>query len=178
MIFQQNDITRQILLKFLTEGICQVAFSKMKDNSNRFLLCTLNPKDIPSKYSSSITKIIDPSANLTNPPIDEDLLAVWDISDGKWKSFRISRAFVFKTEDELLQHGKNDEKLTSKQKQIIEQRKRKKLLEEKRKNKKKSFQDKVEELKEQAKESRDNLLKAKDIINKIRNEAQQRRDIS
>ena len=112
----------------------------MKDNSSRFLLCTLNPKDIPSNYSSSITKIIDPSANLTNPPIDEDLLPVWDISDGKWKSFRISRAFIFKTEDELLQHGKNDEKLTSKQKQIIEQRKRKKLLEEKRKNKKKSFQ--------------------------------------
>jgi len=92
VIFQQNDITRQILLKYLVEGTCQVSFTKVKDNSNRILLCTLNPNTIPTKYSESIGKVLEPT-------LDEDLLPVWEVSEGKWKSFRISKVNMFRTEE-------------------------------------------------------------------------------
>lgn len=158
MIFQQNDINRQILLKYLAEGLCQVSFTKVKDSSNRVLLCTLNPDDIPTKFSSSVAEVF-------NPTTDEDLLPVWDISEGKWKSFRISKVNMFRTEDELLRPDSSGPDIDSKQKKLIEERKKKAL----------ELKDKISNLKEQAKESRENLQVAKDILNKIRNEAQQRR---
>ncbi len=160
MIFQQNDITRQILLKFLAEGMCQVSFTKVKDNSNRILLCTLNPDTIPAKYSDATVKVFQSTS-------DEDLLPVWDLSEGKWKSFRISKVNIFRTEDELLKPDSSGPDLDSKQKKLIEERKKKAL---------KNSQDKVSSLKEQAQRSKDNLQAARDIINKLRTEAQQRRN--
>jgi hypothetical protein len=160
VIFQQNDISRQILLKYLVEGLCQVSFTKVKDNSNRILLCTLNPEDIPTKFSKSVTGVLGPT-------LDEDLLPVWDISEGKWKSFRISKVNMFRTEDELMKQDSSGPDIDSKQKTIIEERKKKAI---------KNFDDKILNLKNQAQKSRDNLQAAKDIINKLRNEAQQRRN--
>lgn len=104
-------------------------------------------------------------AEVFNPTTDEDLLPVWDISEGKWKSFRISKVNMFRTEDELLRPDSSGPDIDSKQKKLIEERKKKAL----------ELKDKISNLKEQAKESRENLQVAKDILNKIRNEAQQRR---
>jgi hypothetical protein len=94
-------------------------------------------------------------------------LPVWDISEGKWKSFRISKVNMFRTEDELMKQDSSGPDIDSKQKTIIEERKKKAI---------KNFDDKILNLKNQAQKSRDNLQAAKDIINKLRNEAQQRRN--
>ena len=85
MILLQNNIDRQILLKYLSEGICQVSFTKVKDNTNRVLLCTLHASTVPAKFLKSIEMVF-------NPVEDEDLVAVWDVTDGKWKSFRSKAA--------------------------------------------------------------------------------------
>lgn len=138
MIFQQNDITRQILLKYLVEGTCQVSFTKVKDNSNRVLLCTLNPNTIPTKYSESVGKVLEPT-------LDEDLLPVWEVSEGKWKSFRISKVNMFRTEEELTKQDKSGPDIDSNQKQQIIDRKQKAM---------EQFQEKVQKQKEQAENAR------------------------
>ena len=152
MIFQQNNIDRQILLKFLAEGICQVSFTKVKDNTNRVLLCTLNPDQLPAKFEKAIEGVFKPS-------IDEDLLPVWDVAEGKWKSFRISKVNSFRTPDELLKNDKPGPDVESTQKEILEKRKQKE---------KEKFEKRIQQQKEAAQKSKDNLNQARNIINKLR----------
>jgi hypothetical protein len=146
MILLQNNIDRQILLKFLAEGICQVSFTKVKDNTNRILLCTLDVKQIPSSFAKAIEGVYKPT-------IDEDLLPVWDITDGKWKSFRISKINSFRTPDELLKNDKSGPDTDSSQKQEIVKRKN---------DANKKFQERVEKLKEQAKQAKNKINGVKD----------------
>jgi hypothetical protein len=152
MIFQEKNINRQILLKYLVEGTCQVSFTKVKDNTNRVLLCTLNPNNLPAKFVKAAETVLKPSEN-------EDILPVWDVVDNKWKSFRISKVNSFRTPDELTKQDKSGQDIESKQSQGIKARKEKA---------KKTFEDRIQKQKEQAERSRKNLEEARNIINKIR----------
>lgn len=152
MIFQENNINRQVLLKYLVEGICQVSFTKVKDNTNRILLCTLNPGNLPAKFTKAAETVLKPSE-------DEDLLPVWDVVDGKWKSFRISKVNSFRTPDELTKQDKSGQDVDSKQSQELKARKEKA---------KKTFEDRIQKQREQAEESKKRLEEARNIINKIR----------
>lgn len=149
MILLQNNLDRQILLKFLAEGICQVSFTKIKDNTNRVLLCTLNPNQIPSSFAKTLGEIY-------KPVVDEDLLPVWDITDGKWKSFRISKINSFRTPDELTKNDKSGPDVDTSQKQEIVKRS------QQAKNK---FKEIIKKQKEAAQKSKENLNKAKGINN-------------
>jgi hypothetical protein len=152
MILQQNNIDRQILLKFLGEGICQVSFTKVKDNTNRVMLCTLKADQLPAKFEKAIEGIY-------RPAVDEDLLPVWDVTEGKWKSFRISKIVSFRTPDELVNNDKEGQDVESSQKEILEKRKQ---------TAKQSFEKRVQKQKEQAQKSKENLDKARSIVNKLR----------
>ena len=57
-----------------------------------------------------------------NPVEDEDLVAVWDVTDGKWKSFRISKVNSFKTPDELTKNDKSGPDVDTAQKMEIVKR--------------------------------------------------------
>jgi len=151
MIYEQNDITRQILLKYLAEGICQVSFTKVKDNTNRVMLCSLNPDMIPTKFSKAVGGVYQPT-------LDEDLLPVWDMSMGAWKSFRISKVNSFRTPDELTKQDKPGQDVESTQEKKIEERK-KKVME--------TFHDRVQKQKDSAEKSKEDFaayqLKVKQI---------------
>jgi hypothetical protein len=134
------------------EGICQVSFTKVKDNTNRVLLCTLDPSKLPAKFLKSVEAI-------DKPVEDEDRLPVWDVSENKWKSFRISKVNSFRTEDELTKQDKTGPDTDSNQKQEIENR---------RKTAKQKFNEQVQKQKEQAQKSKQNLEQARTIINKLR----------
>ena len=134
MIIEQNNLTRQILLQHLAEGICQVTFTKVKDNTTRVLLCTLEVSTLPQKFLNTIQEVYKQA-------VDEDLVPVWDVVDGKWKSFRISKVIDFRTPDELLKQDKSGPDVDTKQKQNIEDRKNEAI---------KKFQERVEKLKQQA----------------------------
>jgi hypothetical protein len=90
-----SALPREVLIKYLVEGICQTSFVKVKDGSTRVLYCTLHFSMIPTKFSKSLEKILN-----QNPP-DPDILPVWDVAEGKWKSFRISKMVLMLTSDEL-----------------------------------------------------------------------------
>ena len=145
MILLQNNIDRQILLKYLSEGICQVSFTKVKDNTNRVLLCTLHASTVPAKFLKSIEMVL-------NPVEDEDLVAVWDVTDGKWKSFRISKVNSFKTPDELTKNDKSGPDVDTAQKMEIVKRS-------------KAAKDKLFETIQKQKEA---AQKAKEKLNKVK----------
>jgi len=67
----------------LKDAICNVRFTKV-DGSTRILCCTLNPDHIPKGDETPVTK------PKNQKPINENVLAVWDLDELRWKSFRIS----------------------------------------------------------------------------------------
>lgn len=93
MPLRKNQITKQILLDFLVEGICKISFAK-RDGSTKTSFCTLNYDLIPSKYAESIGKIFLPDSNA-------DIIPFWDVTEGAWKSFYVNSVNYFLTADEL-----------------------------------------------------------------------------
>lgn len=136
---------------------------------------TLDSGMIPSKYNQTIEKIISEN---TEP----DLLPVWEVSEGKWKSFKISKMIFFLTSDELKKDEKSGFNVRSNITEIINDRKEAAIN---------NFQDRVQELKEKAQEAKQNINgnrqstkpventratnMARDIINRLRTEAEQKR---
>lgn len=148
-IQKKSDLTREILIKLLQEGICQISFTKVKDGTNRVIYCTLNSGFIPTKFEKAINKLM--SANSVDDP---DILPIWDVTEGKWKSFRITKLVYFLTHDELFDENKEGHNTSSNIVDRITENKQK-LYEE--------FRKRVAELKEKA-------LAAKNNINGVNNE--------
>lgn len=141
-IQHQNEIDRQSLVSFLLKGICQVSFIKVKDGSNRVIYCTLNYGFIPKNFETSIDKTISGSG------FDPDIIPIWDVMEQKWKSFRLSKMNLFVTSDELVEENKN--KPTTHNELITTLNKRKQDVYGK-------FRERVERLKEEAKQAKNNI---------------------
>lgn len=135
-------VSRQTLIDELLKGICQVSFTKVKDGSNRVIYCTLNLLHIPAKYEKSVEKII------SQQPVDDDILPIWDITEGKWKSFRISKMSLFVTSDELEKENRTGHNVITKNSEILKERKEKAIQE---------FKQRIENLKKKAKEVTDRM---------------------
>jgi hypothetical protein len=71
--------TKNELSEMLRGGKLEVSFVK-KDNSGRVMKCTLMEKYLPPLMGDTETTTKD------NP----DVLAVWDIDNNGWRSFRIN----------------------------------------------------------------------------------------
>ena len=68
-------MNRKELVEKLQSNIVQVIFSK-KDGSIRVMSCTLDSKIVPP-------------TNITNRKKNDEVLPVWDIEKGAWRSFRL-----------------------------------------------------------------------------------------
>lgn len=62
MAIQKSQVTRQILLAEMTKGICKITFIK-RDGSVRIAFSTLNSLLIPAQFEESIKKIFLEDAN-------------------------------------------------------------------------------------------------------------------
>ena len=124
------------------EGICQVSFIKVKDGSNRVIFCTLNFGFIPKQFEKSINKL------LTEIPPDADIMPIWDITEGKWKSFRISKMHYFITSDEFKDENKAGQSTDSNIGKTLKQRKDKEA---------KEFEKRIKDLKQKAQEAKENI---------------------
>jgi len=111
-----SALQRDTLIKYLIEGICQSSFIKVKDGTNRVMYCTLNTSLIPSKFTKSLEKVFKEA------PRDDDVVPVWDIAEGKWKSFRISKMVFFLTADELQEENKKGTNVSPSSSEIVKQR--------------------------------------------------------
>jgi hypothetical protein len=138
----KSAITRDLLIKNLLAGICQISFTKVKDNTERTIYCTLNKSFIPTKYEKSVNRLLGEEV------LDVDILPIWDVVEGKWKSFRISKSVYFITSDEMLEENKTAQNTQSKWAELTELRK-KEIME--------NFKKRIEELKAQAKKAKTNI---------------------
>lgn len=177
MLYKQNNISREIIIKHLIQGVCQVDFTKI-DGTNRKIYCTLESGLIPSKYKESI------EITLTKPS-RSDIIPIWDITEGKWKSFKIANVNFFRTSDEFKKQDKSGQDIESEQKEKLD--KNKEEITSKAEEKVKSVREQREEIKRKNKkivetseekrkiQMQKNMDQARSIINKLRKEAEEKR---
>lgn len=128
----------------MLKGICQVSFIKVKDGANRTIYCTLDFGLIPKQYEQSVENIF------SKEPNDIDIVPIWDIVENKWKSFRISKINFFLTSDELIDENKVGHNTKNKLVEIMKKRKQDSID---------NFNQRIEKLKNEAKESKEKLNK-------------------
>jgi hypothetical protein len=74
---------RDTLLKDLKENVCEIFFTKV-NGEKRAMRCSLREDLLPASYlQTEEAKVSD--FHKTNP----DVLAVWDLQNNGWRSFRI-----------------------------------------------------------------------------------------
>ena len=86
--------------------------------------------------------------------MDRDLIPVWDVVDGKWKSFKISKLIYFLTSDELVKENITGYNVVSNNTKTLKDRR----------------DDAVNKQREKAKSLREQSQKNNDIINGETNE--------
>lgn len=137
-----RNLSREAILKYLSEGICEVSFIKVKDGTNRDLLCTLHSGLIPTQFEKSLHKIFQGSSP------DPDIVPIWAVAEGEWRSFRISKLNLFLTSDELTKENEEGQSTESKLgNELIQQRDR--IVKE--------FKQRVANLKEKARREQQNI---------------------
>ena len=70
----------QEIKNLLHENVCEIVFTKV-DGTDRTMRCTLLEQYLPSSSSN------DTSAKKINP----NIMVVWDLDAGGWRSFRTDR---------------------------------------------------------------------------------------
>ena len=73
---------RDNVLKDLREAVLEVQFKKV-DGTNRVMRCTLRPDMLPSSYIQQVDE--EKKFHKEN----ENVIAVWEVTKGGWRSFRI-----------------------------------------------------------------------------------------
>jgi len=89
-----NQVNRNTLIEHLSNGTCKIQFRKATDGRFRSLYCTLNSKKIPGKHLRGVAKTLQGGD-------DPNLMPVFDMVSGKWKSFYINNVMYMYTEDDL-----------------------------------------------------------------------------
>ena len=87
MTLDKEDITKK-----LREGICKVIFTKANGDT-RVLQCTLNELLLPEQ--------VDLEEAIQKKKPNPDVLAVWDLENSGWRSFRWDSVKEFSTEHNL-----------------------------------------------------------------------------
>jgi len=83
-MLDDKDINRGTLLDLLLkEEYLKILFKKSTTQTMRTMICTLYGDSIPTSFAKSIQATINQNDNL-------DILPVWDVIKGKWRSFNIS----------------------------------------------------------------------------------------
>lgn len=132
MLLHRENLNRQTILDFLKKTKCKVVFTKVKDGSTRSIICTLSPNDLPQRYNQSVDKVFD------EEPYDADIIPIWDLTEGAWKSFRISKIVSFHILDDDLNEKEGH----------IQKSKQQKIMEEKKQTAKEKFAERVKKSKQ------------------------------
>ena len=83
-MLDDKEINRGTLLDLLSkEEYLKILFKKSTTQTMRTMICTLYGDSIPTSFAKSIEATINQNDNL-------DILPVWDVIKGKWRSFHIS----------------------------------------------------------------------------------------
>lgn len=75
-------MTREELVTALKAQAMKVVFEKV-DGTERVMNCTLQPSMLPDQ--------MDVEEYISEKRVNPDVLAVWDLDKGDWRSFRIDK---------------------------------------------------------------------------------------
>jgi hypothetical protein len=125
----------------LKKNKCKVTFNKVKDNTSRTILGSLNPSDLPEKFNLSLDKLFK------EDPYDSDVVPIWDVVEGAWKSFRISKIITFNVVDDELDKKEGHRQKSNQQK----------VMEEKKQKAKEKFAERIEQTKNIGKPNKGNM---------------------
>jgi len=131
MLLHKENLNRKTIIDFLKKNKCKVTFNKVKDNTSRTILGSLNPSDLPEKFNLSLDKLFK------EDPYDSDVVPIWDVVEGAWKSFRISKIITFNVVDDELDKKEGHRQKSSQQK----------VMEEKKQKAKEKFAERIEQTK-------------------------------
>ena len=131
MLLHKENLNRKTIIDFLKKNKCKVTFNKVKDNTSRTILGSLNPSDLPEKFNLSLDKLFK------EDPYDSDVVPIWDVVEGAWKSFRISKIITFNVVDDELDKEEGHRQKSSQQK----------VMEEKKQKAKEKFAERIEQTK-------------------------------
>lgn len=91
----KKDINRSNLIQLLQEeDFVKVVFQKVTNGAIRTMQCTLSAETIPSNFKRAVNTVISTKES-------PDLLAVWDILKGEWRSFYISKVVQVQPASEI-----------------------------------------------------------------------------
>lgn len=96
-MLRSDQIDREILLGHLSRGICKVFFRKVTNGRYRTIYCSLNEKTLPRKIKKSLPQIFSFNSRTL------ELIPIYDIIEGEWKSFYIPNVLYFYTPEDLVQ---------------------------------------------------------------------------
>ena len=85
-------ITREIMVEQLNMGTCSVVFEK-KDGTMRTMNCTLCSRILAEKIGAEF--VVEETKQ--NQQVNTDIVPVWDIESGAWRSFRVDSVKEFNT---------------------------------------------------------------------------------
>lgn len=91
--FSMIDLKRDELVEILKNNVCVVEFNKV-NGEYREMHCTLQASVLEENK-----QVVDYYEKKGKKP-NEEVISVWDIRAGGWRSFRIDRIISFKTEKE------------------------------------------------------------------------------
>lgn len=83
---------RDELKSSLHRGVCKVTFTKA-NGETRVMHCTLNESILPPS--------VDETGSTASRKENLDIIAVWDVEKGDWRSFRLDSVTSFNTEFNL-----------------------------------------------------------------------------
>lgn len=80
--------TREEAIQRLSANVCEVTFRKKTTGNLREMQCTLDPQHMPIDSFRSL-------GNLDRYEIESDVVPVWDMGKGAWRSFDIRTVLNF-----------------------------------------------------------------------------------
>lgn len=78
-----TTFTKQDIKTALQHSVGEITFTKA-DGSERILKCTLQSKDLP------VMEVVEVVEGKISKPENPDTLAVWDLENNGWRSFKIA----------------------------------------------------------------------------------------
>lgn len=91
--YKTDHISAEETIMEMLSGICTVWFVKVTTGTTRRMVCTLQKNTMSSSEYRTRSQVFT--------PLQGDRIVVWDVNEGRWKSFYMHTVFKFTRDDSM-----------------------------------------------------------------------------